>query len=295
MSVSLRLPAPAKVNLMLHITGQREDGYHLLQTVFRFLDFGDEIEFSLTYDGKIQRLQGGPGITANDDLVVKAARLMQPLAGVGVSRGVDITVHKKIPVGAGLGGGSSDAATTLLALNQLWQCDLSTDVLADIGLQLGADVPVFVRGYTAFAEGVGEHLTPIELPPAWYLIVTPQVHVSTAEIFTASELTRDCPALKICDLLRAGDEAVWDNVCTPVVSQRYPQVASALALLGEVASARMSGTGASVFAEFDSEQAAQKALAELTDDLPSDWNIVIAEGLETSPLQSKLKELKATE
>ncbi len=283
---TLSLPAPAKINLMLHITGRRDDGYHLLQTVFRFVDFADRIDFSLREDGVIQRLQGGEGIDAEQDLVVRAARLMQPHAAVAAA-GVDISVRKVIPTGAGLGGGSSDAATTLHALNRLWRCGLDTDALAQIGLQLGADVPVFVRGFAAFAEGVGERLQPVSLPPAWYLLLTPQVHVSTAEIFGASELTRDCPPLKICDLLRAGSPH-WDNVCTAVVSQRYPQVAEALAMLAQYAPARMSGTGATVFAEFASQREAQNVLQQLH--LPAGWSAVVAQGCDTSPLHQALSE-----
>lgn len=279
MTASLTLPAPAKLNLMLHITGRRADGYHLLQTVFRFIDLCDRLYFSLRDDGRILRPLGGDGIAAEDDLVVRAARLMQPHAA-GSAAGVEIRVHKQIPAGAGLGGGSSDAATTLLALNHLWHCDLALTQLAEIGLQLGADVPVFVHGFNAFAEGVGERLQPIALKPAWYLLVTPQVHVSTAEIFGAAELTRDCPSLKICDLLQPGSD--WDNVCTPVVSRRYPQVARALAALQAIAPARMSGTGATVFAEFADADSARRAMAQL--EVPEDWLVTVVPGLNESPL-----------
>ncbi len=279
MPTSLTLPAPAKLNLMLHITGRRDDGYHLLQTVFRFIDLCDRLQFTLRDDGRILRPAGGDGIAADEDLVVRAARLMQPHAGIEAA-GVEIRVHKTIPTGAGLGGGSSDAASTLLALNRLWQCGMNCEQLADLGLQLGADVPVFVHGRNAFAEGIGEHLQPIHLPSAWYLLVMPQVHVSTAEIFGVAELTRDCPSLKICDLLQAGSD--WDNVCTPVVSQRYPQVARALQALQDFAQARMSGTGATVFAEFAEADSARQVQAKL--DLPDDWRVVVAQGLDASPL-----------
>ena len=284
MKPTLSLPAPAKLNLMLHITGRRDDGYHLLQTVFRFVDFADRIEFSLRDDSLIQRPQGGAGIPEQHDLVVRAARLLQPRAAV-TTPGVDIRVQKNLPTGAGLGGGSSDAATTLHALNRLWRCGLDTDTLAQIGLQLGADVPVFVHGYAAFAEGVGERLQPLALPPAWYLLLSPQVHVSTAEIFGAPELTRDCPPLKICDLLQAGSPH-WDNVCTAVVCRRYPQVAEALAMLSQHAPARMSGTGATVFAEFASQVEAQNVLQQLH--LPAGWSAVVAQGCDTSPLHQAL-------
>ena len=234
---SLAWPAPAKLNLLLHITGRRPDGYHELQTVFQFLDLCDELEFRITDDASISRTQGPSFISPEDDLVVRSARVLQQLTGTGL--GVRIRVLKRIPVGAGLGGGSSDAATTLHALNTLWQLGLDVDRLAEIGLGLGADVPVFVRGFAAFAEGVGERLQAISIDEPWYLLITPDVHVSTAEIFSDQDLTRDCPTLKICDL----SAAPWDNVCVPVVTRRYQEVGKALKLLGTLAEAKMSGTG----------------------------------------------------
>jgi len=278
-------PAPAKLNLMLHITGRRTDGYHELQTVFQFLDLCDELWFETTMDGKVFRVDGPASIDADDDLVVRSAKALQQRTGT--AHGVNIGVRKHIPVGAGLGGGSSDAATTLHALNRLWQLNLSVDQLAEIGLSLGADVPVFVRGFSAFAEGIGERLQAVSLDECWYLLITPDVHVSTAEIFSDQDLTRDCPAIKICDLSAAD----WDNVCVPVVIRRYPEVDKALKLLGTVAEAKMSGTGASVFARFDSEPHAEQALVQLktTADWVDSWQAFVCRGRNQSPLFEFMK------
>jgi 4-diphosphocytidyl-2-C-methyl-D-erythritol kinase len=285
MNQSVAWPAPAKLNLMLHITGRRTDGYHELQTVFQFLDLCDELQFRVTTNKAITRLEGPSFIAANDDLVVRSAQELQRISGL--SRGVDIRINKNIPVGAGLGGGSSDAATTLHALNRLWGLGFELDQLADIGLNLGADVPVFVRGFAAFAEGVGERLQPVSIAENWYLVITPDVHVSTAEIFADPDLTRDSPAIKICDLSTAG----WDNVCVPVVIKRYPEVGKALKLLGAFAEARMSGTGASVFAQFASKQEAEQTLAQLesTADWSHDWRAFICQGRNQSPLFDFMK------
>ena len=278
-------PAPAKLNLMLHITGRRADGYHELQTVFQFLDLCDELEFEITEDARISRLEGPSFIDAEDDLVVRSARALQQ--ETGADQGVQIRIRKRIPVGAGLGGGSSDAATTLHALNRLWKLDLDVDRLADIGLSLGADVPVFVRGFAAFAEGIGERLQAVTIDECWYLLITPDVHVSTAEIFSDQDLTRDCPTIKICDL-SATD---WDNVCVPVVTRRYPDVDKALKLLGSLARTGMSGTGASVFARFDSRQEAEQALAQLktTADWGERWQHFVCRGKNQSPLFEFMK------
>ena len=279
-------PAPAKLNLLLHITGQREDGYHELQTVFQFLDYGDELQFQPRTDGRIQRAQDVAGVPAEEDLVVRAAKALQQ--SCGCEQGVDISLDKKLPMGAGLGGGSSDAATTLHALNRIWDCGLSSEALAEIGLKLGADVPVFVHGFAAFAEGIGEQLTPVELEQHWYLVVTPDIHVSTAAIFNDLELTRDCPAIKICGLRDSG----WDNVCLPVVTKHYPKVAEALEMLGQYAEARMSGTGASVFAAFETEAEAKKIQVCLQDaGMPASWKSFIARGMNMSPLQKQLNNL----
>ena len=276
----LNWPAPAKLNLMLHITARRSDGYHELQTVFQFIDVCDALRFQINTSGRVRRLQGPAAINPDHDLVVRSAKLLQQLSGTGL--GVDIEVDKRIPVGAGLGGGSSDAATTLHALNRLWQLDLGVEQLADIGVKLGADVPVFVHGFAAFAEGIGERLQAITVDENWYLLITPDVHVSTAEIFSDPELTRDCPALKICDL----SAAAWDNVCVPVVTSRYPEVDKALKLLGIYAEAKMSGTGASVFAAFTSEQEAAQVLMQLktSADWSENWQVFICRGRNQSPL-----------
>lgn len=273
-------PAPAKLNLMLHITGRRADGYHELQTVFQFLDLCDELQFEITQDGQVTRSHGPSTIKAEDDLIVRSARALQQLGCT--KQGVRIGINKLIPVGAGLGGGSSDAATTLHALNRLWKLGLDTGQLADIGLGLGADVPVFVRGFSAFAEGVGERLQAVSPAESWYLLITPDVHVSTAEIFSDPELTRDCPAIKLCGLSTAS----WDNVCEPVVTRRYPEVDKALKLLGGFAEAKMSGTGATVFAQFASKQDAGQALMQLKTsvDWPDNWAVFISRGRNQSPL-----------
>ncbi len=271
-------PAPAKLNLMLHITGRRDDGYHNLQTLFQFLDFGDELQFRLREDGEIIRTRGNAQFPPSQDLAVRAARLLQSHAGC--RKGVEIEIDKRLPMGGGLGGGSSDAATTLHALNRLWQTGLTDTQLANIGLKLGADVPVFVHGFAAFAEGIGEQLTPVELEQPWYLVITPAISVSTAEIFAASELTRDSPAIKIRDLFSSS----WGNVCTPVVVARYPEVKQALDWLDGYASARMSGTGASVFARFEDRQAAVAVHERLKASAQGHWNAFVARGCNQSPL-----------
>lgn len=273
-------PAPAKLNLMLHITGRRKDGYHNLQTVFQFLDYGDSLQIQLRDDVDIA-VQGSPRqIQMEDDLVYRAARLLQ--SSSGVKQGANIRLHKILPLGAGLGGGSSDAASCLVALNYLWQLQLSVAQLCEIGLKLGADVPVFVQGQASFAEGVGEKITPISLNEPWFLVLTPPVQVSTGEIFCKPELTRDCSAIKICDL----SKRQWKNVCTPVVVAHYPEVGQAIEILSRFSPARMSGTGASVFAAFEQEVEANRVLAILREKyLPEDWNSFLARGVNESPLR----------
>lgn len=273
-------PAPAKINRFLHITGRRADGYHRLQTVFQFLDYGDTLDFVLRDDGVIRRSTHLPGVDPETDLTVRAARLLQRHAGE--ARGVEIAIDKRIPPGGGLGGGSSDAATTLWALNCLWGLGLSADDLAALGLGLGADVPVFVRGQAAWAEGVGEILTPLTLDEPWYLVVIPDAQVSTAEIFAAPELTRDCDALTIGGFL-SGDHGV--NVCEPVVRARYPRVAEALDWLSRYASARMSGTGACVFASFPAREVADETRRLL----PEGWRAFVARGCNRSPLLARVE------
>ncbi len=271
-------PAPAKLNLFLHITGRRADGYHELQTIFQFLTIGDWLYFDLQPAGGI-RLAGCPaGVPETQDLTVRAACLLRETAGS--SAGVTIYNDKRLPVGGGLGGGSSDAATTLVVLNRLWRLGLDTDTLASLGLVLGADVPVFVRGQAAWAEGVGEILTPVTPPEAWFLVVVPPVSVSTADIFSDVELTRDTPRMKIPDLLAGGG---W-NDCEAVVCRRYPEVAAALDWLSAFSPARMTGTGGCVFAVFESEAQAQ-AVAE---QLPANLSGFVARGVNRSPLLAAL-------
>ncbi|MCW9013535.1 MAG: 4-(cytidine 5'-diphospho)-2-C-methyl-D-erythritol kinase [Gammaproteobacteria bacterium] len=280
-----RWPAPAKLNLFLHITGRRSDGYHLLQSVFQFLDFSDELEFHLRDDGKICRATENADVQAADDLTVRAARALQATASI--RQGVDIYLHKKLPMGGGVGGGSSDAATTLIALNHLWQAGLSLEQLAEIGLALGADVPVFIKGEAAFAEGVGEQLQSINLPEPWFLVVKPPVHVATAEIFADPQLTRNSPAIKICDL-QTGAVGIDDlsNVCEPVATRHYPQIQAVIDHLAQYGKARMTGTGACVFVSFKNENDADKALSEL----PEQWPGFVAKGMNKSPLHLHLAE-----
>lgn len=271
-------PAPAKLNLFLHIVGRREDGYHELQTVFQFLDLCDAIDFHVRGDGEIRRTSKLAGVAAAEDLVVKAARRLQERAGTPL--GVDIAVDKRLPLGAGLGGGSSDAATTLVALDRLWRLGLSRSALLEIGLEVGADVPIFVHGRAAWAEGVGERLTPIAPEEPWYLVLRPPCCVSTARIFADPELTRDTPPITIRDFL-AGKTR---NDCEPVVRRRYPQVAEALDWLAQSGDARLTGTGGCVFSRRESEAEARRALASL----PSGWKGWVARGLNRSPLLARL-------
>lgn len=278
MQTAAAWPAPAKLNLFLHITGRRADGYHQLQTVFQFLDMGDELRFVPRADGEIHRHGELAGVPAEQDLCVRAARLLQQEAACKL--GADIHLHKRLPMGGGLGGGSSDAATTLLVLNRLWGLDLPLAQLAQLGLQLGADVPVFVHGHAAWAEGVGEQLTPVDLPEPWYLVLAPAVHVSTAELFADPQLTRDAQPLKIRDFL-AG---TGGNVFEALVRKRYPPVDEALTWLGQFAKARLTGTGACVFAAFETEAEA-RAVAEQAQ---ARWTVLLAAGRNCSPLHDAL-------
>lgn len=280
-------PAPAKINLFLHVVGRRADGYHLLQTAFRFLDRGDTLRFSPREDGRIARVDPLPGVAEEADLCLRAARLLQQASGT--KQGVDIGLTKRLPMGGGLGGGSSDAATVLLALNHLWGLGLSRRALQDLGLRLGADVPVFVFGRSAFAEGVGEALQPVVLPAAWYLVLEPPVGVSTAGIFAAPELTRNSEALKIADF-SSGWGRRQRNDLEPVASRRYPAVAAAIDALVQAAGpdatlVRMSGSGSCVFAEFKSESAAAAVQAELA----PHWRSWVARGLNEHPLLGLLE------
>jgi 4-diphosphocytidyl-2-C-methyl-D-erythritol kinase len=274
-------PAPAKLNLFLHVTGRRADGYHDLQTVFQLLDHADEVVIEPTRNGDIRRPEGLAGVSPEQDLAVRAARLLQ--AASGCARGADIRVRKRIPAGGGLGGGSSDAATVLVALNHLWGLRWPVARLAALGLELGADVPVFIRGRSAWAEGVGERLAPVRLPAAWYLVVCPDCTVSTAEIFSAPELTRDSPETTINGFLLGGGR----NDCEPVVRRRYPVVAEAMDWVAARSGgrpARLTGTGACVFAAFGSAAPARAALA----GLPERWTGFVARGLARSPLHARL-------
>jgi 4-diphosphocytidyl-2-C-methyl-D-erythritol kinase len=267
--------APAKLNLFLHITGQRANGYHELQTIFQLLDFYDELSFKIRNDGAINRSGNRYGISDDDELCCKAAHLLQKRANSNL--GVTISINKQIPMGGGLGGGSSNAATTLIALNRLWELDFPLLELAEIGLKLGADVPIFVRGESAWAEGIGEKLTPIKLPEHWFLILTPKVHVSTKEVFAHKYLTRDTPAITIRDF-HAG---LAENQLETVVRESYPEVSKALNTLGKFGIARMTGTGASVFLACNDEYAAQQVLAQC----PSEMSGFIAKGIQKHPLR----------
>jgi len=297
----LAWPAPAKLNLMLHITGRREDGYHELQTIFQFINFADELEFKPRKDDEIIRHSENFAVPEDEDIIVRAAKLLRAeylkkktaVADASADRdatadkyGVDITLKKNIPMGAGLGGGSSDAATTLVALNMLWGMQFTNDELAEMGLSLGADVPVFVHGFAAFAEGVGEKLSPVSPAENWYLVLIPPVHVSTKEIFCHPELTRDCSAIKLCDLSRQE----WRNVCTPVVAKSYPMVSQAIDIVNKYSKACMSGTGASVFAGFDSKAGAEEVLQQIRlNPVTKTWFSFVAKGLNQSPLHRFLK------
>lgn len=267
-------PAPAKLNLFLHITGRRDDGYHNLQTVFQFLDVADQLFFVLRTDDAIHCFGGPPEVPPEADLCVRAARLLQKAAGIRT--GVDIYNEKRLPAGAGLGGGSSDAATTLWVLNRLWAAGLEATALAELGLRLGADVPVFLFGRSAWAEGVGEVLTPIDPPEHWYLVVNPVVNVSTAAVFSDPELTRDSPRMTIPDFVSGGGH----NDCEAVVRRRYPGVAAALDWLNRFSPARMTGTGACVFAAFATQVEAQAVGRQL----PGGWTGFLARGVNRSPL-----------
>jgi 4-diphosphocytidyl-2-C-methyl-D-erythritol kinase len=270
----LTCPAPAKLNLFLRVVGRRSDGYHLLQTLFRFLEWGDTLHFTQRADGAIMRVSDLPGVPAEQDLVVRAARLLQ--AETGCRLGVEIGVDKRLPLGGGLGGGSSDAATTLIALNRLWSLGLSRSTLQGLGLRLGADVPVFIFGQSAFAEGIGEELQAVSLPPAWYVVLQPATGVATAAIFAAPELTRDSKPIK----MQGFSAGPGKNDLQPVVCKRHPEVARQLEWLQQFAAAGMTGSGACVFAAFDTEQAAREVLSRL----PRDMSGVVARGIDRHPL-----------
>ena len=272
-------PAPAKLNLFLHIVGRRADGYHLLQTAFQLLDWGDEIRLRVREDGAIRRLAAVPGVSDEADLGARAAHALR--AATGCRLGADIAIDKRVPVGGGLGGGSSDAATVLVALNVLWKTGLDQDALAGIALGLGADVPLFVRGRSAWGEGIGEELTPLELPERWYVVVDPGVAVPTRELFQVPELTRNSPRLTI-PLFVSG--VATGNAFEPVVRARFPAVAAALAWLGRHAEARLSGSGGCVFARVASREAGAALVAEC----PSGMQAWVVRGVVESPLRERL-------
>ena len=277
-AAELILPAPAKLNLMLHILGRRADGYHELQTLFQFLDAGDELGFALRRDGEIHLHTAIEGVPHDSNLIVRAARLLQQHSQCPL--GADIWLDKRLPMGGGIGGGSSDAATTLLGLNHLWKTGLSLEQLAVLGLQLGADVPVFVQGRAAWAEGVGEQLTPVEIDEPWYLLVVPDCHVSTAEIFSDERLTRDTSPIT----LQAFREHGGRNDCLPVVTTRYHEVRNTLILLNNYCEAKMTGTGSCLFGAFPNECEADKVRARL----PATLQTFVAKGCNVSPLHIQL-------
>jgi len=273
-------PAPAKLNLFLHVTGRRADGYHLLQSVFVLVDRCDEVRLAVRRDGAIRRVNEVPGVPEETDLAVRAAKALQ--SATGCTLGADLEVEKRIPMGGGLGGGSSDAATVLLVLNRAWQLGLDTARLQAIGVGLGADVPFFVGGRNAWVEGIGERIAPIEVPPRWYVVLVPPVHVATRDIFTAPELTRDHEALKMEDFSAQPVHIRFGNDLEPVVTERYPQVQEHLQWLRQFGDARMTGSGGCVFAGFASREAAQRVM----DALPATMQGFIARGLDRHPLRA---------
>lgn len=276
--MALVLPAPAKLNLFLHITGRRADGYHNLQTLFQLLDYGDTLRIEEVAGPAIVVTPELPDMPPAANLIWRAARALQ--AATGCRRGAVIHLDKRLPLGAGLGGGSSDAATALLGLNHLWQLGLTITELAALGVGLGADVPVFVHGRTAWAEGVGDQLTPVDLPPRWYLILAPGCQVATAEVFRDPELTRNDLPIRIRDFLAGGA----GNACQAVVEKRHPEVRAARQWLARFGAAQMTGTGSCLFAGFDGEDRARAVLAAV----PEQWQAFVARGVNRSPLHPAL-------
>ena len=275
---SLSLDSPAKLNLMLHITGRREDGYHLLQTVFQYVNLCDRMVFSANESGVIKRITNNSPVPENEDIIVRAAQELQ--RRTRVSKGVEISIDKKIPIGGGLGGGSSNAATTLIALNRLWDINLPITELAEIALDLGADVPFFVTGHSAWASGTGEVLSHIDLPEPWYLIIDPGIAVSTAKIFNAQELTRNCDAITIRAFLEGSDT----NVCQAVACNLYPEIQQAIDWLGDYSHARMTGTGSCVFAPFDSLEQAESVKSRV----PKSWGCFVVKAININPVHQQL-------
>ncbi len=277
-------PAPGKLNLFLHITGRREDGYHLLQTMFQFFDFGDSLYFDTNNSGQLHRITKIEGVSEEQDLIIRAAKMLKETSGC--TKGADIKITKRLPMGGGIGGGSSDAATTLVALNQLWEINMSLEELAKIGINLGADVPIFIHGKAAWAEGIGEKISYLDSTEPCYLIIKPDCSVPTAQIFSHPGLTRDTQKLKMSAFRRG-----LGNDCEEVVRSLYPQVAEALDWLSGFQTAELTGTGACIFAAFDTEEQARNVASKA----PAKWDTIIARGLNSSPLNFKLSERKATQ
>ena len=280
MTATITLTAPPKLNLFLHITGRRDDGYHNLQTLFQLLDAGDKLTFTPNDSGRIRLTPPIEGVPENQNLIVRAALALQQ--ATNCPRGCDIELDKQLPMGGGLGGGSSNAATTLLALNRLWSCDLPLSTLVQLGAKLGADVPVFVEGQSAFAEGIGERLTAVEIDEYWYLVITPDCAVPTGEIFSHPQLTRNSPAIKI----RALSEVQYRNDCQPVVEALFPPVKQAVKWLENYGQPLMTGTGASVFCRWSFEDEARAVLARV----PKHWRAFVARGVNQSPVHQELDE-----
>jgi 4-diphosphocytidyl-2-C-methyl-D-erythritol kinase len=283
---AITFPSPAKINVFLHITGQRFDGYHELETLFQFLDYSDSMTFTITKNSVIDLVTPIKGVAYNDNLIVKAAKLLQHKSKTAL--GVKIDINKILPMGGGLGGGSSNAATVLIALNRLWQCQLSPDELARLGLSLGADVPIFIHGFSALARGIGEKLTAIQPPESWYLISKPECSISTAAVFSAKSLPRNSPILTQDSLANANFmSSTFGNDCQAVVIKQYPEVANLLAWLLEYAPSRMTGTGACIFSTF----ASQKEALAIQSKLPKGIYSFVARGINTSPLASSVAKL----
>ncbi|NLC23393.1 MAG: 4-(cytidine 5'-diphospho)-2-C-methyl-D-erythritol kinase [Oxalobacter sp.] len=282
-------PAPAKLNLFLHITGRRPDGYHLLQTVFQLIDFGDTLHFTFREDGNICRVTAIEGIPEKQDLIVRAALLLQReiFQRTRKKPGVNIAIEKRLPAGGGLGGGSSDAATTLMALNHLWECGLNKEELMQMGLQLGADIPFFIFGHNAFAEGIGEILRPVDTPDGWFVVIHPNISVPTAAIFASRELTRNTERIKMLDFpgYLTENSFLGKNNLQSVAEKLYPPVSEAIEWLNRYADARMTGSGACVFARFNSEAEADKVVSKI----PGEWKGWKARGLQIHPLDEILK------
>lgn len=278
-------PAPAKLNLFLHVTGRRPDGYHLLQTVFQLLDHGDVLHFQVRDDNQIHRLTDVPGVAPEDDLIVRAARLLQAANGGTRQLGADIEIEKRLPMGGGLGGGSSDAATTLIVLNHLWQTGLDRAQLMALGLQLGADVPFFIFGHSAFAEGVGEALAAVNTPECWYVVIEPGVSIPTAAIFAAEDLTRDSKPVRITDFSSNNIFSSLKNDLEEVASKLFPPVADAVQWLNAYGNAMMTGSGSCVFCAFSTEEEASRVVQSV----PPKWKAWKAKAMTHHPLAGLLK------